>query len=73
MTDVSHIFFKQALAFAYFYIFFQSILGDFNKEQEAFVTSKNADAKDECPLPWDGAEDVESVKQQIISLSAVCI
>ncbi|GIY22111.1 synapse-associated protein 1 [Caerostris darwini] len=47
-----------------------SILGDFNKEQEAFVTSKNADSKDECPPPWVGTEDEEYVKEQILSLSA---
>ncbi|KAF8784779.1 Synapse-associated protein 1 like protein [Argiope bruennichi] len=47
-----------------------SILGDFNKEQEAFVTSKNADSKDEAPPPWAGTEDEENVKQQILSLSA---
>ncbi|GFU42196.1 synapse-associated protein 1 [Nephila pilipes] len=47
-----------------------SILGDFNKEQEAFVTSKNADAKNECPAPWVGTDEEENVKQQILSLSA---
>ncbi|CAL1265197.1 unnamed protein product [Larinioides sclopetarius] len=47
-----------------------SILGDFNKEQEAFVTSKNADSKDEAPPPWAGTEGEENVKQQILSLSA---
>ncbi|GBM70629.1 Synapse-associated protein 1 [Araneus ventricosus] len=47
-----------------------SILGDFNKEQEAFVTSKNSGSKDEAPPPWAGTEDEENVKQQILSLSA---
>ncbi|XP_015918271.1 synapse-associated protein 1 [Parasteatoda tepidariorum] len=47
-----------------------SILGDFNKEQEAFVTSKNADAKNESPPPWVGTDNEESVKEQVLSLSA---
>lgn len=48
-------------------------MGDFNKEQEAFASSKNDKANEECPPPWVGCEDEESVKEQIISLSAVII
>ncbi|XP_054715231.1 synapse-associated protein 1-like [Uloborus diversus] len=47
-----------------------SILGDFNKEQQAFATSKNSESKDESPPPWVGTEDEENLKQQILSLSA---
>ncbi|XP_035222523.1 synapse-associated protein 1-like [Stegodyphus dumicola] len=47
-----------------------SILGDFNKEQEAFVTSKNSESVDDCMCPWEGMADEESVKQQILSLSS---
>lgn len=47
-----------------------SILGDFNKEQEAFVNSKAPKSKEGGVAPWVGSEDEENVKQQILSLSA---
>lgn len=47
-----------------------SILGDFNKEQEAFASTKNSKSSNECQPPWEGTDDEENVKQQIISLSA---
>lgn len=45
-----------------------SILADFNREQETFVKSKQR--CDVGILPWVGCEDEENVKQQILSLSA---
>lgn len=45
-----------------------SILADFNREQEAFVNSKGA-SKDAATAPWVGCVDEESVKQEILSLS----
>uniref|UniRef100_A0A1E1XTP3 Putative synapse-associated protein n=1 Tax=Amblyomma sculptum TaxID=1581419 RepID=A0A1E1XTP3_AMBSC len=45
-----------------------SILADFNREQENFLKSKQR--CDVGILPWVGCEDEENVKQQILSLSA---
>ncbi|KAL1436512.1 hypothetical protein MTO96_049612 [Rhipicephalus appendiculatus] len=45
-----------------------SILADFNREQETFVKGKQK--CDTGILPWVGCEDEENVKQQILSLSA---
>lgn len=45
-----------------------SILADFNREQETFVKGKQR--CDTGILPWVGCEDEENVKQQILSLSA---
>lgn len=47
-----------------------TILGDFNKEQKEFTSSKNSKSIDECQPPWIGTDDEENVKQQILSLSA---
>ncbi|XP_064488187.1 synapse-associated protein 1-like isoform X2 [Ornithodoros turicata] len=45
-----------------------SILADFNREQDSFLKSKQ---KTETGiLPWVGCEDEENAKQQILSLSA---
>lgn len=46
-----------------------SILGDFNKEQEAFASTKTK-SSDEASPPWAGSDDEENVKQQILTLSA---
>ncbi|XP_013790690.1 synapse-associated protein 1-like, partial [Limulus polyphemus] len=46
-----------------------SILGDFNKEQEAFLRSKSSGSCDTPVAPWVGYVDEETVKQQILSLS----
>lgn len=45
-----------------------SILADFNREQESFT--KNKQRCDMGILPWVGCEDEENVKQQVLSLSA---
>lgn len=45
-----------------------SILADFNREQESFLKCKQR--CDTGILPWVGCEDEENVKQQILSLSA---
>lgn len=45
-----------------------SILADFNREQETFVKCKQR--CDTGILPWVGCEDEENVKQQILTLSA---
>lgn len=47
-----------------------TILSDFNKEQESFVKGKSSQAKESGCAPWVGCTDEESVKQQILSLSA---
>lgn len=48
----------------------QSILGDFNKEQEAFVkgNQKNSDA---AVPPWVGCANEEALKEECLSLSTV--
>ncbi|XP_029843485.2 synapse-associated protein 1 isoform X1 [Ixodes scapularis] len=45
-----------------------SILADFNREQESFAKTKQR--CDIGILPWVGCEDEENVKQQVLSLSA---
>ncbi|XP_076357801.1 synapse-associated protein 1-like isoform X2 [Tachypleus tridentatus] len=47
----------------------KSILGDFNKEQEAFLRNKSSGSCDTPVAPWVGYVDEETVKQQILSLS----
>ncbi|XP_023243009.1 synapse-associated protein 1-like [Centruroides sculpturatus] len=46
-----------------------SILADFNKEQEAFVSSKQGNHKEVGVAPWIGCIEEETVKQQILSIS----
>lgn len=46
-----------------------SILGDFNKEQEAFVKEKGQHRTEAAVPPWVGYSEEESMKQQILSLS----
>lgn len=46
-----------------------SILGDFNKEQEAFVKEKNFQHTEAAVPPWVGYGDEEVLKQQILALS----
>lgn len=46
-----------------------SILADFNKEQEAFLNSKQGNHKEVAVAPWVGCIEEETVKQQILSIS----
>lgn len=53
------------------YFLVQNILGEFNKEQEAFAkTQGNAG---NAVSPWVGHANEERIKEEILSLSAVSI
>lgn len=47
-----------------------TILGDFQKEQERFVQEKNAKKSDTAVPPWVGYSEEETIQQQILALSA---
>lgn len=49
----------------------QSILGEFNKEQEAFIKDQSGKSSDAGSLPWIGHQNEEKIKEEILSLSAV--
>lgn len=49
----------------------QSILGEFNKEQEAFIKDQSGKSSDPGSLPWVGHQNEEKIKEEILSLSAV--
>ena len=51
----------------------QTILGDFQKEQEKFVTEKKEkqNRSEAAVPPWVGYNEEESMKQQITALSTV--
>ena len=49
----------------------QSLLTEFNKEQDAFIKSKNK-AGEALP-PWVGYPDEEALKEEILSLSTVSL
>lgn len=52
-----------------FFFLVQNILGEFNKEQEAFAkTQGNAG---NAVSPWVGHANEERIKEEILSLSAV--
>lgn len=50
----------------------QSILGEFSKEQEAFIKGQQGGA-DAAVAPWIGHQNEEKVKEEILGLSSVCI
>jgi len=45
-----------------------TILGEFNKEQEAFAKSQSGDGANAVP-PWTGCQNEEALKQEFLSLS----
>ncbi|XP_038651475.1 synapse-associated protein 1-like isoform X2 [Scyliorhinus canicula] len=47
-----------------------TIIGNFKKEQEKFVKEKKLKKSDSALPPWAGYNDEETVRQQILSLSA---
>ena len=47
----------------------QSMLTEFNKENEAFINSKKSPS--EAVAPWVGYADEETLKEQILALSTV--
>jgi len=46
-----------------------SLLVDFNKEQEAFIKEKNAKGGGAAVPPWVGLSNEETVKEEVLSLS----
>jgi hypothetical protein len=52
---------------------FKSIIGDFNKEHEKFVTEKKLQQQREeiASPPWVGYVEEEKLKKQILALSTV--
>ena len=47
-------------------------MADFNKEQEAFIASKNSQGSRAADVPpWIGYQDEENLKEQILALSTV--
>jgi hypothetical protein len=49
----------------------QSLLGEFNKEQEAFIKEKQGKVSDAAVPPWVGCLNEESLKEEFLTLSAV--
>ncbi|XP_078094409.1 synapse-associated protein 1-like isoform X2 [Mustelus asterias] len=47
-----------------------TIIGNFKKEQEKFVKEKKLKKSDSALPPWAGYNDEETIRQQILSLSA---
>lgn len=48
----------------------QTLLSEFNKEQEAFIKAKGGKGGEALP-PWVGYPDEESLKEEILALSTV--
>jgi hypothetical protein len=49
----------------------QSILGAFNKEQEAFIKDQSGKGGDAGVCPWVGHQNEDKIKEEILSLSGV--
>jgi hypothetical protein len=49
----------------------QSLLGEFNKEQEAFIREKQGKTSDAAVPPWVGCPNEESLKEEFLTLSTV--
>lgn len=52
------------------FFFSQTILGEFNKEQEAFIKNQQG-AGGPGACPWSGHANEAKIKEEIMSLSAV--
>lgn len=52
-----------------FHFILQNILGEFSKEQEAFI--KGQQGATDGVAPWIGHQNEEKVKEEIIGLSSV--
>jgi hypothetical protein len=49
----------------------QSLLGEFNKEQEAFIREKQGKTSEAAVPPWVGCLNEESLKEEFLTLSTV--
>lgn len=54
-----------------FYFVPQSILGEFNKEQEAFIKEKESKGSGAAVPPWSGCPNEAALKEQCLALSTV--
>ncbi|KAJ8883071.1 hypothetical protein PR048_014910 [Dryococelus australis] len=52
-------------------VLLQSLLGEFNKEQEAFIKEKQDKSSDAAVPPWVGCPNEESLKEECLTLSTV--
>ena len=52
---------------------FQPILGEFNKEQEAFIKGQSGKSTEAGVCPWVGHTNEDKIKEEILSLSAVSL
>lgn len=50
---------------------FQRLIAELNKEQEAFIASKQAGEKVEAVAPWVGAPNEDALREECLSLSTV--
>ena len=49
----------------------QSLLGEFNKEQEAFIRENQGKVSDAAVPPWVGCPNEENLKEEFLTLSTV--
>lgn len=52
---------------------FQRLIAELNKEQEAFIASKQAGEKVEAVPPWVGAPNEDALREECLSLSTVIV
>jgi len=50
---------------------FQRLIAELNKEQEAFIASKQTGEKGEAVAPWVGAPNEDALREECLSLSTV--
>lgn len=50
---------------------FQRLIAELNKEQEAFIASKQTGEKVEAVAPWVGAPNEDALREECLSLSTV--
>jgi hypothetical protein len=53
--------------------FLQTLLGEFNKEQEAFIKGQSGKTTEPGQCPWVGHANEDRIKEEVLSLSAVSI
>lgn len=56
--------------FSVYFLFLQNILGEFSREQEAFIKGQQGGI-DNALAPWIGHQNEEKVKEEIVGLSSV--
>jgi hypothetical protein len=62
---------ERALRVDYLKLSLQSILGEFNKEQEAFIKDQSGKSGEPGVCPWVGHQNEDKIKEEILSLSGV--